>query len=815
MAAAVSIASQSVEPRPLCRHCGEPCTDETVATANGPFCCRGCESVFSILSAHNLEAFYSLDARPGVSQKSAAECDAQRFAVLDDPQVAARLIDFNDGRLARVTFSIPAIHCASCVWLLDQLWRFDPGVIRAEVDLLRRALRVDFRPEGTSLRRIAEQLAQLGYEPAITTEEGRLSRPPAVRRLYLQLGVAGFAFGNIMLFSIPRYANGAPLDGGFQRLFDSLNILFALPVLFFSAADYFRVAWHSLRTRTMALEVPVALGLLVLFGRSVADIALGRGEGFLDSFAGLVFFLLIGRLFQQKVFERVAFDRTFRSFLPLSVQIERESGLSVAPIEQLTPGDRIVVRPHEVVPADALLLDESGRVDYAFITGEQTPVPARFGETIRAGGRVVDRALRLRVLRQVSHSQLASFWSNGVFSTPKTYWLTGVAASFGAWFTYGAIALAAAGAIAWWPDAGAAASVATAVLIIACPCALTLSAPITLGTAMGLLGGRGLYLKHPAVALDLSRIDTVAFDKTGTLTTAEASLAVDHEGLSETALRLVQRLAAESVHPNSRAIAAVLSARTSSGTGPAAGEKPARPRFVREVLGEGIHGMVDGQAVAIGTASFVSAQTGDSVVPVEGVTHVAAAGERGWVRAATAARPGIEQAARTLAGIHELCLLSGDHSGEGARWQRVFGRRMHFRQSPQDKLAFVMDAQANGRHVLMVGDGLNDAGALAAADVGIAVADETACIAPACDAVISGHRLRDLPAFLDYTRRARHVVIACFAVSVAYNVLGLGLALAGALTPLATAILMPVSSLTVVGISSGAMRWSARRMLPS
>jgi Cu+-exporting ATPase len=199
----------------------------------------------------------------------------------------------------------------------------------------------------------------------------------------------------------------------------------------------------------------------------------------------------------------------------------------------------------------------------------------------------------------------------------------------------------------------------------------------------------------------------------------------------------------------------------------------------------------------------------------EDVTYVAAGDERGWIRVTAAARPGIAQTALALSRVHELCLVSGDHSGERRRWEHIFGARMHFRQSPQDKLAFISDAKAHGRHVLMVGDGLNDAGALAAADVGIAVADETACIAPACDAVISGHRLRDLPAFLDYTRRARHIVIACFAVSVAYNVLGLGLALAGALTPLATAILMPVSSLTVVGISSGAMRWSARRMLPS
>ena len=817
MVAAAPIASQSVDRRTLCRHCGDECGAGSVVCASGAFCCRGCESVFSILTSYGLDTFYSLDPLPGVSQKDAAQRDSARFAALDDPAVASRLITFDDGRVARMTLSIPAIHCASCVWLLEQLWRFEPGVVRTEVDLLRRAVRVDFASGKTTPRRIAEAIASLGYEPAITPEEGRLTQPPAVRRLYLQLGVAGFAFGNIMLFSIPRYVNGAPLDGGFQRLFDVLNVLFAIPVLLFSASDYFRTAWRAVRTGVMALEIPVALGLAVLFGRSVVDIATSRSEGFMDSFAGLVFFLLIGRLFQQKVFDRIAFDRTFRSFLPLSVQAERAGGPTSVPIEQLRSGDRIRVRPQEIVPADSTVLDQAGIVDYAFITGEQTPVAVEAGALVRAGGRILGRAVRLQVRREVSNSQLAGLWTNQVFRKPKVHWLSDVTARFGAWFTVGAIGLAAAGALAWWPDAAQSASVATAVLIIACPCALTLSAPVTLGTAMGLLGIRGLYLKNPAVVLDLSRIDTVAFDKTGTLTTADAQDSVVPHGLSTAALRLVQRLAAESVHPTSRAIAAGIQSFVGSTATPQHESTSTLPAInsLWEDVGCGITGIVAGQRVAIGTASFVAAQSGRGVLGPADVTFVAAGGEWGWIRMSPAARAGVERAAEALSAAHELSLISGDHDGERSRWQRLFGRRMHFRLTPDDKLAFVRTAQARGRHVLMVGDGLNDAGALAAADVGMAVSDLTACMTPACDAVISGQRLADLPTFLAYARRAQQVVIACFTVSIIYNVVGLTMALAGGLTPLAAAILMPVSSLTVVGISSGAMRWSAKRMLPA
>lgn len=802
-----TLESSSAVAAVLCRHCGDGCDARSIATSDGTFCCPGCEAVFTILQRSGLGDFYACDVSPGVSQKRAEGLDPLRFAVLDDPAVADRLISFNDGTTARAALTIPAIHCASCVWVLEQFWRFDDGVTRSEVDLLRRTVRIEYRPAVTSLRRVAERLSALGYEPIICPEGPTSDALLGRRRLHLQIGVAGFAFGNIMLFSIPRYVNGAPLDPRFQHLFDALNVALALPVLLFSASDYFRGAWQALRGRSMALEVPVALGLAVLFLRSVVDIATAHSEGFFDSFAGLVFFLLLGRLFQQKVFDRIAFDRTFRSFLPLSVRVERADGLSIVPLEQVRPGDCIHIRPHEVVPADACLLDDRGAIDYAFITGEQEPLVVHRGDVVRAGGRAANGALRLSVLRDVSHSHLASLWNNPIFAKPKSRWLTDVGARFGAWFTVGAVGLAAAGAIAWWPNAAASASVATAVLIIACPCALTLSAPITLGTAMGLLGRRGFYLKSPAVAFDLSRIDVIAFDKTGTLTAGLEETVVAAHQMSRGAWARVRALAWHSVHPVSRAIAA-----SPVGDDPRADSM--RVTEMTEVVGQGIAGKVDGIAVAIGTQRFV----GSHRVCADGAagrTHVVAGDERGWVQLSTAIRPGVEAAARALAATHDVCLLSGDHDVERARWADVFGTRMRFRQTPHDKLAFVAEARRDGRHVLMVGDGLNDSGALAAADVGIAVSDETACIVPACDAVIAGNRLADLPAFLRYVSRARSVVFACFIVSVAYNAVGLTLALRGSLTPLASAILMPLSSLTIVGLSSGAMRWSARRILPS
>jgi Cu+-exporting ATPase len=701
-------------------------------------------------------------------------------------------------------FAVPDLHCGACVWLLERLWRVEEGILRAEADLVRRTVQVWYRPGRLSLREVAERLAAIGYEPTIEPPADPSRAQPAARAaaksrrtLHLRIAVAGFAFGNAMIFSIPRYAHGGTLDPFFQSLFNTLNLTLGVPVLLFSASGYFTAAWRALAARTVTLDVPVALGLAVLFARSVADIVTGRDAGFLDSFTGLVFVLLLGRLFQQKSIDRLAFDRTFRSFLPLSVQVEGPHGPRSTPVDRIAAGDRLIVRRHEVVPVDAQLLDADARIDYAFVTGESTPVALRRGATIHAGGRVVGDRLHLLASSQASNSRLAALWTNPAFTTAKTPAFATLSARFGAAFTVIAVAIACAGAWAWWPDAGMAVQVFTAVLIIACPCALTLAAPIALGTAMEMLSRHGLYLRRPSVALDLARVDAIAFDKTGTLTAPRAR--VLHNGLSSDEWRLVRRLAAESLHPVSCAIA---DAEETPATGLVSS--------CSETAGQGLRGRVDGHDVVLGTAEYVSREIGWPV-PAAPATVVAVDGYPcGRVSIVGAPREGMTHALKTLARSYVLQLISGDHAAEASHWRQVFGERMAFRQSPEQKLAFVAAQRAAGRRVLMVGDGLNDAGAFATADVGLAVCDTTTCVVPACDALIDGRRLHALPAFLGYAGRVTGIIAACFAVSLIYNAIGLTLALNGALTPLAAAILMPVSSLTIVAVSAGGMRWHAR-----
>jgi Cu+-exporting ATPase len=761
---------------------------------------------------------------PPMDDRSAAEEpqsathaeDVGRFAALDDPIVRSRFVEFDTGRLAQATFTVPTLHCASCLAAVERLGRRHPAILRADADLMRRTVRVAFDPDRIQLSRVAGELAAIGHPPSLDAERTSGAMPLAKRRLYTRLGVAGFAFGNVMVFSLPRYLNGEPLDAGFQRLFDALNLALSVPVLVYSASDYFRSAWRACRGRAMSLDVPVALGLIALFARSVTDIALGRSPGFLDSFTGLVFFLLVGQVFKQTAFDRIAFDRTFRSFFPLSVRVERDPPAppAIVPIERLRPGDAIVIRAGEVVPADAVLVDRAGLVDYALLTGEERPVPVDRGSVVRAGGRAAAGPLRLRLVDEISHSRLAGLWNNPVFSTPKPDRLTEVSARFGAWFTVVAVGLATGGAWFWWPDVDRSIEVATAVLIIACPCALTLAAPITLGTAMSVLGRSGFYLKHPGVALALGRVDTIAFDKTGTLT-ALRSGGAQPDGLTGDEWRLVQRLTAASTHPVSRAVANAPAGTSAGGALDAGPSVRGAARDVCEVPGGGLSGEVDGHAVVVGSPAFVSRVIGRPTDGERGVLVAIDGRIRGAILLAASSRSGIDETVRALASTHDVLLISGDDERQAPRWRTLFRTRMWFRQRPEDKLALIRALRAEGRRVLMVGDGLNDAAALGAADVGAAVSDDTACVVPACDAVVGGDRLRRLPDFLALARRARHVIVLCFVVSVFYNAVGLTLALTGSLTPLSAAILMPVSSLTVIGLSIGATRWRAPEAITS
>ncbi len=792
-----------------CLHCGQPCVGAQVPSEEKPFCCLGCQTVHALLTENGLGQFYELNATPGSTASGAQK--RERWSYIDDASVQEKLLDFSDDKVAKLTLHLPQIHCVACVWLLENLFRLDPGIVRSTVHFARREVSLTYFKHETTLSKVVAMLAAIGYEPTLTLRE--LEHPksatPHIRR-QLQLGLAGFGFGNIMMLSIPGYLGLDSFSGPFfKTVFGWLSLGLALPVLVYSASDFWRTAWLSLRRRVATLDVPIALGLAALYGQSAYDILGHRGEGYLDSLTGLIFFLLCGRLFQQKTYDRLAFDRDYKGFFPLAVVRRTAGGEETVAISRLEVGDRLALRGGELLPADATLVAGTACLDYSFVTGESEPVACEVGAHLYAGGRQTGGAIEVETVKPVSQSYLTSLWDNEIFRKDGGPSLDTLTNRYSRRFTWVVLGVAAASAAFWLAvDPAIAAKAFVSVLIVACPCALALAAPLTSGTAHRVFGRAHIFLKNALVLERLAEVDTIVLDKTGTLTGNDASgVSFAGDPLSAKEAGWVLSLARHSVHPHSLRLGRALA--------PGAPVAPVTG-FV-EIPGCGLNGTVEGRSVRLGSPAWLG-RSGVAIptgfIPAGNSVCVAIDGRfRGCFLLTSPLRPEVEALVRSLGGRHQLALLSGDNAREEARFRSLLGERatLRFDQSPTDKLRFVRDLRLAGRTVMMVGDGLNDAGALKQSDVGVAVVEQVGAFSPASDIILDAAQLPQLARMLDFSRRAVRVIRVGFILSGLYNLVGIGIAAAGLLSPIVCAVLMPLSSISVVLFACGATRWAARR----
>lgn len=833
-----------------CHHCGLDCRDEVLRHDDKNFCCRGCLTVFELLVENGLTDFYQLGRSAGMAfQRPDTN---EQFGYLDDPALRSRLVQFDSDKLTRINLRVPAIHCVACIWLLENLPRLNPAINEARVNFPRKEVALSFDPRRLKLSEAVGLLTSLGYQPELRFDDlDRVTANPVSRRLWLQLGIAAFAFGNIMLFSLPTYFGLDSFSGpAFARIFGWFSFALALPVFFISAADYWRSAWTGLRQRQLTIEVPIALGLIAIMVRSLYEIGTGVGEGYFDSLTGLLFFLLIGRVFQQKTYNRLSFDRDYKSFFPLAVTRKegrhscrpgedpgiagatgmspfREERVSLA---QLVVGDRLIIRNGELIPADAKLNSGPALIDYSFVTGESDPQAVESGAHLFAGGRQMGGAIEVEMTRPVNQSYLTALWNQPAFQKDSSSSLDTIINRFSRRFTVNVVGIAVAAAI-WWIAAGdtdRAAKAFVSVLIVACPCALALATPFTLGTALRMLGRRRVFLKTGTVIESMARVETIVFDKTGTLT-ATGSGAVRFNGrpLSETEERWLYSLTRHSTHPYAVRIGEAI----------ARDHYPETVRTFLETPGKGMEARVDGHEIWMGAASWLAARgaeqpgrsmaeaaSSSTVQPLNDATqvtgsevHVAIDGRyRGKFVLGGALRPAAGRMIQKLGAGHELALLSGDNATERERFSQLLGQKsaLHFNQSPLNKLEFIHGLQRGGRKVMMVGDGLNDAGALKQSDVGLAVVEEVGAFSPASDGIIAADTVPQLDRLLSYARAIVRVVKGGLGISAAYNLVGLGLAVQGLLSPVFCAVFMPLSSITVVVFSSGMATWLGRRMMP-
>tara|TARA_R110001583_G_scaffold125274_2_gene276799 strand:- start:322 stop:2691 length:2370 start_codon:yes stop_codon:yes gene_type:complete len=784
-----------------CYHCGTDCDKDPIIFNEKTFCCNGCKTVFEILNSNELSCYYDLDASPGSIPIEIKE----KYNYLENQDIINKLLEFNDGNTAVVEFYIPSIHCSSCIWVLENLSKLNSAVSTSMVNFPMKTIRITFKNKETNLKQLVELITSIGYEPYISLEDADSQIKDIDKTLIYQVSIAAFAFGNIMLLSFPEYfeADEFWLEK-YKPLFRWLMFAMAVPVVFYSGKDYFVSAYKGLRHKILNIDVPIALGISVLFIRSSIEISLGIGSGFLDSLTGLIFFLLLGKFFQQKTYNFLSFERDYKSYFPIAVTKLIDGAEISTPIKDVEKGDRLLIRNEELIPVDGILINGDAAIDYSFVTGESEPVSKKSGDKLFAGGKQTVGAIEMEVVNTISQSYLTQLWSNDVFNKTNEITIKNITDTISKYFTIAILTIAFLAGFYWYfVNTSMAFNVVTAVLIIACPCALALSAPFAIGNMLRIFGYKKFYLKNADTIENMSKIDTIIFDKTGTITSSDKTkLFYEGEKLSIEELSKIKSVLRASNHPLSRSLYEYIDVK-------ALKEKPI---FFEEIVGKGIKAKINKTNIKLGSASFVNSSkfgANETAIHIEINNKL-----KGCFIFKNSYRKGVKQVFENLSKKYNLVILSGDNDGEKKYLKQLLpeNTQYQFNQKPESKLEFIKNLQKKGDKVMMIGDGLNDAGALAQSNVGIAISENVNVFSPACDAILDAQLFNNLPNFLTLANKTISIIKASFVLSFCYNIIGLYFALTGKLTPVVAAILMPLSSISIVVFVTILTNWISRKI---
>jgi Cu+-exporting ATPase len=583
--------------------------------------------------------------------------------------------------------------------------------------------------------------------------------------------------------------------------------VFSVPVVFYSGQDYLISAYKGLRSKILNIDVPISLGILVLFIRSSFEIIFDWGSGFFDSLTGLVFFLLLGKFFQQKTYSFLSFERDYKSYFPIAVtQIDLNGKEEVTQVHDIEKGDRLLIRNEELIPVDGVLVNGNAQIDYSFVTGESEPVHKEPGDKIFAGGKQLTGAIEMDVLKSVSQSYLTQLWGNTVFQKKSSNKFQTLIDSIGKQFTISVLSIAFIATAFWlFYDSSKAMNVFTAVLIIACPCAIALASPFTLGNMLRIFGRRKFYLKDTDTIEKLAQIDTVIFDKTGTITTSQKSTAT-YEGLQLTLAEesLLKNTLRGSNHPLSRTLYGIL-----------AEQNIVTLDEYEEHLGKGIKGVKEDRIIKIGSADFVGGDTEARNTENTSVHISSNDAYKGCFVFKNEYREGVPEVFKAMSKTMDLAVLSGDNAGEKSRLEKLLPKLtpLYFNQKPVDKLEFIKSLQEQEKNVMMVGDGLNDAGALAQSNVGIAISENVNVFTPACDGILDASKFQQFYQYILASKKAMKIIKVSFVLSLMYNVVGLYFAVTGQLQPVIAAILMPLSSISIVAFTTVMTNFLGRKLM--
>jgi Cu2+-exporting ATPase len=764
------------------------------------FCCTGCRAAHTLIASAGLGAYYAeRDGSRGLAPQA-----ARSYAELDEPGFESRYVT-SSAEGSSLELFLEGLHCSACVWLLERLPKLVNGVSRATLDVGRGALEVTFDPERTRPSAIARTLHGLGYPPHPVAAGRNAAQGKRERGLLVRIGVAFALAGNVMLMGLALYSGEHHgMEPTFLALFRWGSLLLAFPSVFYCAGVFFEGAAQALRHRAPHMDLPVSIGILAGFSGSVWNTLRGRGDVYFDSITVLIFLLLVGRYLQQSHHRRASrAAELIAALAPDRAHLVQDGGVQDVSPETLEPGAKIEVLPGERVPADGVVLVGASSLDTSWLTGESLPELVTPGAPVQAGSQNLSSVLRVRVEASGARTRLGRLLESVERAQRERAPIVRLADRVAGYFVFVILGIAALTfALFSWLDPSHALDHTVALLVVTCPCALGMATPLAVSVALRRAAQAGILFKGGEFVEALARPATIAFDKTGTLTLGRLEL---RSFLGDSsALPFLLAAEARSSHPIARA----LSRAFRETQVPVASS-------VEETPGGGVRALVQGRAILAGSLEFVESRGARILDPMRAeLARTTSAGTTSLVLAIDGEACGVAsfadklrddtrdslEALRSLG--YRIAVLSGDRPEVVTKVTSDLGVLLEAwgAMTPEAKLAWVEAARKSGP-VVMVGDGVNDAAALSAADVGIAVHGGAEASLAAADVFTTEGGVSRVLEAVRGARRTLRVIHAGLALSLAYNAVGVALAITGHLSPLTAAILMPVSSLTVVSLA--------------
>jgi Cu2+-exporting ATPase len=815
------IASIRPPDRPLtqpCAHCGLSTRIEDPATfrdaSSRVFCCHGCMGAYALIQECGLQDFYAL--RDQSHSEISPVKSVRREHVLNDLEAAGVTVEsFADG-MCRVQLSVDGLHCAACGWLIEKMQGTVPGLKSARVRFSDATLDMVYDPQVTSPAKVAERFGRLGYNlsPFVPEEDSVASDRALRREHWIGMAASFFLSANAMWIGISLYAGEAsgmaPSHATFLRW---MGALLGFVAAIGPGRIFFRSAWASLRAGTPHVDIPVALGLAVGTVGSLAGAASGHGHVYFDSLSSLVFLLRVGRYIQFRAQYRtgLSVSRLLRAHQTTAVRVDADGTRVALPSHRLRPGDFVEVLPGQSLLADGVIVEGSSTVQTAWITGECWPSPVAIGSEWVGGAQNLQSPLKIRVTASGESSRAGRLNEMVRQATSQRTPLIQLADRISGLFVIGVLVLAGITFCVWsWLISPAVAIDHTvALLTIACPCALALAAPLVITIAIGRAARENVWIRDGNVLERLAKPGILWFDKTGTLTLGDLDV-IRCNGDTDL-LKMAAALESRVDHSTARAIVAFASQRD-----PTWHPSHYRIENVVQTYGKGIAGNIDGTPIAIESGSGSS---GSICQTVDILSHGV---RQGTFLLGDRERPDAIGSLRSLVDRGwKIGLLSGDRSqavdalahrlrSAGLPLESVLSE-----QTPEQKLATILATRRSFATTVMVGDGINDAAALAAADVGIAIRGTGENCLKNAPVYIPDNQLDSIVRLIDASRNTVRGIHRCFAASLLYNAVTITLAATGWIHPLVAALFMPLSGITVLTMALLARTFPAHTVPPA